>query len=107
MRTRNSPSQSDAELQSLPSSSSKANNTVWTEADEIALLDFMYKCKTDGTHQFVPQGLTFKRPFWTAAVALLEPLTTHGGPKTLTACQSKWDRVWIDLLLLSSTYLSR
>ncbi|TFK43026.1 hypothetical protein BDQ12DRAFT_595635 [Crucibulum laeve] len=67
------------------------NNTLWTAADELLLLNFLRDHAAAAG-----DGGNFKLVTFTAAGAVLELKCTKGGPKTAKACQNKWTQVHID-----------
>ena len=84
-RNSNSPPQPPEPLPSLPETTSKAH---WSEANEIALIDYIADNKAKAG-----DGTKFKPSFWTDAAKEMLAHTELGGPKTATRCSAKWDRL--------------
>jgi len=77
----NSPPQPPGPLPSLPETTPKAH---WSEADEIALIDYITKHKAKAG-----DGMKFKSSFWTDVAKEMLAHTTSGGPKTIAGCSAK------------------
>jgi len=104
MQTRNSsPPQAPAEDPPLPEASGKAQ---WSEADEIALIDYIAERKSIGG-----DGMKFKPSFWSGVAKAMLSHSSLGGVKTSQGCSSKWDRVRTKLshsmILLTCVYLAQ
>ena len=84
IQTRNSPPQPPEPLPSLPEITIKAQ---WSEADEIALIDYIANSKAKAG-----DGMKFKTSFWSDAKAMLAH-SESGGTKTAAGCAAKWD--WV------------
>ena len=68
---------------------SKASGKAqWTEADEIALIDYITKHKAEAS-----DGMKFKSSFWSGAAKEMALHSTLGDVKTPQGCSSKWD--WV------------
>ena len=101
MQTRNSSPPQAPEAPPLPESSGKAQ---WSEADEIALLEYIAEHKAEAS-----AGMKFKSSFWSGAAKEMLSHSALGGVKTAQGCSSKWDRVRTKLsqamlLVLASVY---
>lgn len=63
-------------------------HAVWTPGDEDKLLDFLLEHRAAAG-----DGGNFKEATFQGISGLLTPLVTKGGPKTVRACQNKWNSV--------------
>ncbi|THU77053.1 hypothetical protein K435DRAFT_703261, partial [Dendrothele bispora CBS 962.96] len=62
-------------------------HSEWTESDCNALLTYVEENKASSENS---KG--FKNSFWQGCAVVLNQKRTAGGPKTWTACRSKWQR---------------
>jgi hypothetical protein len=85
MQTRNSSPPQPPVIPPLPEVSGKAQ---WSEADEIALIEYITEHKAEAG-----DGMKFKGAFWTGAAKEMLAHSSLGGVKTAAGCSSKWDRV--------------
>jgi hypothetical protein len=79
MQTRNS---------SPPQAPEAPSKAQWSEADEIALIDYITEHKAEAG-----DGMKFKASFWSGAAKEMVSHSALGGVKTSQGCSSKWDRV--------------
>ena len=72
------------------STSGKATKpqSIWTEADETALIDFLSLHRAEAG-----DGGNFKEAVFNAAAIEMKNIMMMGPEKTSSACRSKWDRV--------------
>jgi hypothetical protein len=81
----------------------KENEVRNTEADEIALIEYIAEHKAEAG-----DGMKFKASFWSGAAKEMVSHSALGGVKTWQACSSKWDRVRTEpsqaILLLTCIY---
>ena len=63
-------------------------HAFWTPDNEDQLINFLMDHRAA-----VGDGGNFKEVTFQALSALLTPLVTKGGPKTVRACQNKWNAV--------------
>jgi hypothetical protein len=69
-------------------------HAFWTQDDEDQLIDFLLDHRAAAGDRGNFKEVTFQ-----ALSALLTPLVTKGGPKTVRACQNKWNAVrWFFVL---------
>ena len=87
MQTRNS-SPPQAPADNPPPA--EASGKEWSEADEIALIEYITEHKAEAG-----DGMKFKSLFWTGAAKMMVSHSSLGGVKTSQGCLSKWDRVRI------------
>ena len=90
MQTRNSslPQPPPEEAPPPPPPPEASGKAQWTEADEIALIDYIAEHKAE-----VGDGMKFKSSFWTGAAKEMALHSALGGVKTPQGCSGKWDRV--------------
>ena len=86
MHTRSSPPQSVSGA--TPVVSTSKPRADWSENDEKELVSFLLEHKAEAG-----DSATFKPTVWRAASQHLEQFRVKGGPKTASACSSKWSRV--------------
>jgi hypothetical protein len=86
MQTRNSSPPEAPESPPLPPEVS--GKAQWSEADEIALIEYIAEHKAQGG-----DGMKFKASFWSGAAKVMLSHSVLGGVKTPQGCSSKWDRV--------------
>src|SRR5882724_10119255 len=67
------------------------NKAHWNQADEVTLINYEHKSEAGG-------GASFKQEQFQAVSRILMECTKCGGPKTPTACRSKWTQVSSDPL---------
>ncbi|KAF8231006.1 hypothetical protein L208DRAFT_1127618, partial [Tricholoma matsutake] len=66
-----------------PEASGKAQ---WSEADKIALIEYITEHKAEAS-----DGMKFKALFWSGAAKEMVSHSVLGGMKTSQGCSSKWD----------------
>lgn len=102
MQTRNSsPPQPPPDSEALPPPlpPEAAGKAQWTEADEIALIDYIMEHKAEAG-----DAMKFKSSFWSGAAKEMLLHSAFGGVKTPQGCSSKWDRVRSKLYFSVSFY---
>ena len=80
----------------LPSLLEMVLNANWSDANEIALINYIADNKAKAG-----DGMKFKPSFWTEVAKEMLAHTELGGPKTGPRCAAKWDRVSAIHLVLS------
>lgn len=66
----------------------KAPAGRWTLQDEDKLVDFLFENRASAG-----DGGNFKESAFQEISAILTPLVSKGGPKTVRSCQNKWATV--------------
>ena len=77
-----------------------SGNTQWSEADEIALIEYITEHKAEAG-----DGMKFKASFWSGAAKEMLLHSTLGGVKTSQGCSGKWDQVHTKLSILLLTHI--
>ncbi|KAI0273028.1 hypothetical protein BGY98DRAFT_921795 [Russula aff. rugulosa BPL654] len=75
-----------------------STRAIWNTACEAALIEFLFKHKSEAS-----DGFNLKMPTFKAAVVHLASFTAKGGAKTTASCKNKWAQVCTLQLLCRSS----